>query len=175
MPPTDSIVVMGQVLGPFGILGWVRIRPFTEAPDGLLDYAKWWLRAPGAADWREVARLEGRMHSGTVLARLSGVDAREQVLALRGAEVGVARAMLPRAAQDEVYESDLVGLEVVNREGVRLGQVSSVQDYGAHPVLRVRVDGAEAPGERLIPYVSTHIDRVDLAARRIEVDWQPDY
>ena len=175
MPPADSIVVMGQVLGPFGILGWVRIRPFTQASDGLLDYETWWLRAPGASDWREMKRLEGRMHSGTVLARVSGVDTREQVLGLRGAEVGVARAMLPRAAQDEIYESDLVGLDVVNREGVRLGQVSAVQDYGAHPVLRVRVDSTGTSGERLIPYVSAHIDRVDLAARRIEVDWQPDY
>ena len=43
----DDIVVMGQVLLPYGVKGWLRIRPHTESPDGLLQFKAWWLRAPG--------------------------------------------------------------------------------------------------------------------------------
>ena len=66
------------------------------------------------------------------------------------------------------------GLAVVNREGVVLGAVAEVIDNGAHPILRVRpADGA--PGERLIPWVPAFVDAVDVAARRIDVDWPADF
>jgi 16S rRNA processing protein RimM len=84
----------------------------------------------------------------------------------------VPRAALPAAADNEIYWADLVGLAVVNREGVALGEVREVADFGAHPMLRV-VDAGGV--ERLIPFVVAYVDSVDVAARRVDVDWQPDY
>ena len=165
---------MAQVLAPFGVLGWIRIRPFSGEPDAMLKLAHWWLRPAGADTWREVTRLGGRLHSGAVLALLEGVATREAALALRGAEIGVPRSALPPPERGEIYWADLVGLAVVNRDGVALGHVVAVQDYGAHPVLRVAPGEGETRAERLIPFVAAHVDQVDLPARRIEVDWQPD-
>ena len=68
-------------------------------------------------EWRELHKVAARMHSGVLLATLEGVATREDALALRGCEVGVPRAALPLARKDEIYWVDLVGLEVVNREG----------------------------------------------------------
>lgn len=171
-PRSDDIVVMAQVTAPYGVQGWVKARPFTAAPDALLSFSRWWLRRVGQGDWKEVRRLDGRMHSGMVLAQLEGAANREEAAVLRGAEIGVRRADLGEPARGEIYWSDLVGLAVVNREGVRLGEVAAVEEYGAHPVLRVADADAAA---MLIPFVDAHVDRVDLAAGRIEVDWQPDY
>ncbi len=165
---------MAQVLAPYGVQGWIRIRSFSGAPDALLAYGHWWLRPKGADGWREVVRLGGRMHSGSVVALLEGVATREAVLALRGAEIGVPRAAMPPLERDEIYWADLVGLDVVNREGVALGQVVAVQEYGAHPVMRVAPGLGDARSERLIPFVAAHVDEVDVPARRIVVDWQAD-
>jgi 16S rRNA processing protein RimM len=166
---------MAQVLSPYGVQGWIRLRPFSGDAASMLGHRRWWLRAAGSDDWREVTRAAGKVHSGSVLALLDGVTTREAAVALRGAQVGVPRSALPALAPGEVYWADLVGLEVVNREGVALGQVVAVQDYGAHPVLRVVPAEGQARAERLIPFVPAHVDDVDLPARRIEVDWQPDY
>lgn len=174
-PRPDAMVVMAHVQAPYGVQGWVRIRSFSSEPDTMLKYAHWWLRPAGSDTWREVARLGGRMHSGAVLALLEGIATREAALALRGAEIGVPRDAMPALGRGEIYWADLVGLEVVNREGVALGQVVSVQEYGAHPVMRVAPGADARRAERLIPFVAAHVDRVDLPARRIEVDWQPDY
>ena len=72
---------------------------------------------------------------------------------------------------------DLVGLAVVNREGVSLGQVSDLMATGPQQVLVVHETpaGADKPVERLIPFVAAYVDTVDVAARQIVVDWQPDY
>jgi 16S rRNA processing protein RimM len=93
--------------------------------------------------------------------------------ALRGARVFIGRASFPTPDPDEFYWVDLIGLQVFNREGVLLGEVLGLIDNGVHSVLQVRADPAAA--ERLIPFVAAYVDRVDLAARRIDVDWGLDY
>ena len=82
------------------------------------------------------------------------------------------RDALPAPADDEIYVADLVGLAVVNREGVALGRVTEVRDGGAHPLLYVTApDG----GLRLIPYVDAVIRAVDRDAATIDVEWGADY
>jgi 16S rRNA processing protein RimM len=174
-PSAEAIVVMARVLAPYGVSGWLKTWPFSAAPDALLSYKRWWLRLPGSTTWREVAPVGGRVHSGLVLAQLATIDTREAALALRGAEIGVQREAMPALDPGAVYWADLIGLAVVNRAGAVLGRVVEVQDYGAHPVLRVAPVQEAGRSERLIPLVAAYVDRIDLPGRRIEVDWQPDY
>lgn len=166
---------MGRILAPHGVRGWIKVEPLSAAPDALLAYAAWWIRTARATAWREWQMTSGRLHSGALLAQLEGVTTRDDALALRGGEIGVPWAALPRAKKGEIYWADLEGLEVHNREGAMLGIVAEVVAHGAHPLLRV-ARPAEAPGPaRLIPFVPAIVDRVDLAARRIDVDWGEDY
>jgi 16S rRNA processing protein RimM len=114
-----------------------------------------------------------REHGAALIAQLAGIGDRETAAALKGADIGVPRAALPAAKANEIYYSDLVGLAVVNRQGVRMGLVAKVQDFGAHPVLCI-TDEVSAT-ERMIPFVAAYVDGVDVAAGRIDVDWQLDY
>jgi 16S rRNA processing protein RimM len=123
--------------------------------------------------WREYRIEASREHGASLIAHLAGIGDREAAAALKGADVGVPRATLPALAENELYYSDLVGLAVVNRQGESLGVVAKVQDFGAHPVLCV-ADGVTAQ-ERMIPFVAVYVDGVDVAAGRIDVDWQVDY
>jgi len=162
---------MGRVAAPYGVKGWLKVVPMTSAPDTLLTHAQWWLRKRGG-EWQQVRLESGRPHGNALVVQLSGLPDREAAAAFAGGEVGVPRSALPAPARGEIYWADLVGLAVWNREGERLGEVDAVQEYGAHPVLRV-VDGAGAA--RLIPFVAAYVDAVDVAGRRIDVDWQKDY
>lgn len=165
---------MGRIAAPYGVKGWVKVQPLTSEPETLLGYAQWWLRRRGGEGaWQAHTLESGRQHGATLLAQLSGLPDREAAARLAGAEIGVPRSALPPVAEDEYYWADLVGLAVVNREGVVLGEVAAIDDYGAHPVLRVAK--LQEKGELLIPFVEAYVDRVDAAGRRIEVDWQPDY
>ncbi len=160
---------MGRVAAPFGVKGWVKIVPFTAAPATLARYRRLWI---GRRDeWREVAVEEAAVHGATVVARLAGCGDRDAAARLKGAELAVPRAALPAAAPGEFYWADLVGLDVVNGAGEPLGQVRELFSTGANDVMRV----GEGKGERLLPFVATVVKKVDLAARRIEVDWKLDW
>jgi 16S rRNA processing protein RimM len=163
---------MGRIAAPHGVRGAFRVQPLSEDPASLLAFPQWWIRSSDAAAWKSYQVASSRIHSGSIVAELAGVTTRDAAGALRGASIGVPHELLPALAADEHYQADLVGMAVVNRGGEVLGTVVDFVESGAHPIVRVaRAEG----GERLIPWIEQFIDRVDVAARRIDVDWPVDY
>ena len=114
----DAIVVLGEVVGTYGVRGWLRVRPYSTDPDALLGFAAWRLKPRPR---RRLARSdEGRrdgLHSGSLLVALDGVDTREAALAMKGSLVGVPRAALPAASGDELYWDDLTGSRCATARG----------------------------------------------------------
>ena len=159
---------MGHVVAPFGVQGWIKVHPYTETVDALGDYGTWWLGKQGAHTAYEV--LEAKPHVKEILAKLPGIDDRDAAFALRGMEVAVPRDALPKAKRDEYYWNDLIGLTVVNTEGVAFGSVKTVLSTGANDVLVVNGDR-----ERLIPFLKQVIHTVDLESGMIKVEWGADY
>ena len=161
---------MGRIVAPYGLKGWVRIEPYSPDPNSLGAYASWWVGRDG--NWRELKVAESVLqHGASLVARFEGCTERDAALALKGSEVALERAALPQNAKDEFYWVDLVGLEVVNMRDEGLGAVAELFESGAHPVMRV-VDGET---ERLLPFVEQVVRQVDMAQRRIRVEWELDW
>ena len=164
------MVVMGKVVGAQGIQGWVKVQTFTEYLDGLLDYDTWYVG--NEQDWRPLQVLEANVHGGKVLiAKLQGIADRTAAEKYKGQLIAVPRDSLPEQPEDEYYWSDLVGLSVENLEGEAFGKVDSLLETGANDVLVVKGEH----GEKLIPFIASVIQHVDLKNKKITVDWQADY
>lgn len=167
-PSEDVLVVMGRISAPYAVRGWVKIQPHTEYIDSLLDYPVWHVGRNG--QWRRFRLVEGKVHTQYLLAHLEGVDDRDAAEGLMGMDIAVLREEMPEAEDGEYYWDDLIGLEVVNSEGVALGRVTGLLETGAHDVLQVKGER-----ERLIPFVDAYVREVDLEGGRIVVDWGLDY
>ena len=162
------MVIMGRIVAPYGIYGWLKIQPDTEALDGLGDYATWWL---GRADqWRPFELETVKMHGNVLLAKLKGISDRDAAFALKGSQVAVPREELPAAAEGQYYWADLIGLRVVNQQQVDLGEVVDVFETGANDVLVI-----QGERERLLPFVDQVVLDVDLAAKVMQVDWDAEF
>jgi len=162
-------VVMGRITAPFGIKGWVKLQPFTAAPENLTAYPEWWIGSEDAG-WQAIRVEQAVAQMGSVVAKLPGCEDRDAAMLYRGRDVAIARSAFPEAAENEFYFADLVGLKVVNEQDEDLGTVSRVFETGANDVLVV-----EGDRERLIPFTEQVIRKVDLAGRVIRVDWGADY
>lgn len=180
--PEDAVEV-GRILGAWGVKGSIKVLPFSSDPQALFSSRRWFLQPPatprpfkpGAPLLPRLLKITQAKEQGdAIVATAQEVSDRTSAEDLKGARVFVSRASFPTTDSDEFYWVDLMGLSVVNRAGERLGVVADLLDTGAHSVLRV-LDDAEPPVERLIPFVSVYIDRVDQAARQITVDWGLDY
>lgn len=177
--PADAIEV-GRILDAWGIKGWFKVLPYSASPEALFSSKRWFLlpSEKGAKTFTGPAKLsikEAKDHSDSVVASAHEVADRDAAEALRGARIFVARSSFPTPDKDEYYWIDLIGLDVVNREGVALGTVSELMSTGPQTVLVVAYEQEGKPAERMIPFVSAYVDAVDLPTRRITVDWQPDY
>ena len=185
--PDDAIEV-GLVLGAWGIKGGIRVRPFSRDPEALFSSRRWFLRPPEPkpglrlpSAWPAVLHItSSKPQGGSVVATAQELPDRNAAEALQGARIYIARSSFPTAGDGEFYWIDLIGLAVINRDGLALGRVVGLIDTGAHSVLQLRrPDAAEGAtgeaSERLIPFVAAYIDDVNLAERRITVDWGLDF
>jgi 16S rRNA processing protein RimM len=175
----EDLTQVGYVSGAYGVTGSIRVTPFSSDADALLNVKTWWLDKPGL---RAVTVRTAKLHGGDVVAQLVGVVGRDASEALKGAAVTIPRSQFPELSADEFYWSDLIGLDVVNLQGEALGRVTDMMDNGAQSILRIQpvagvVDAAAdaKAEERLIPYVDQFVKTVDLAAKKITVDWGLDY
>jgi 16S rRNA processing protein RimM len=158
---------MGRLLGPFGVEGWIKVHAFTETPASLGAFDRWAVRTRDG--WRELALEDFAVHSKGPVAKFAGHDSREAAERLRGADVAVGREALGEAESGTLYQVDLLGLDVVDAAGEKLGEVEAFFKAGDAAVMVVR--GA-ASGERMIPFVQEYVKAVDREARRITVDWK---
>ena len=188
LPWPDDAVEVGRIVGAWGLKGWIKVQPFASDPQALFSTRRWFIKPPeeGAvrrpvaattAPWPTFLKItEAKDHGDVVVALAQDVADRDRAEALRGARLFVARSSFPTPDADEFYWIDLIGLDVVNRDGERLGTVAGLIDTGPHSVLRVApTPGAAETDERLIPFVGAYVDDVNLAERRITVDWGLDF
>ncbi|MEY4760551.1 MAG: ribosome maturation factor RimM [Pseudomonadota bacterium] len=161
----SGYLTLGQVAAPHGVRGGLKVNSFTEPPEALLAQAEWQLVAADGRV-RDVKVRRGDAHRGQLRVELEGIADRDAAQSLAGWTVRVLRDRLPQPAQGEYFREDLIGLEVVNEEGVAMGRLDHFIDAPGGAVMVVK--GAR---EHWIPAARPHLKQVDLAARSVLVDW----
>lgn len=158
-------VTLGRICGLFGVNGWVKVLSYTEPRENILGYAEWFLEHGGALHRVEVEA--GRPAAKHVVAKLRGIDDRDEARRWLGAEISVERSAMPPLEPGQYYWADLEGLTVRNLRGETLGEVDYLMATGANDVI-VLTGGSD----RLIPFVPHVVRDVDLGAGVIVVDWE---
>jgi 16S rRNA processing protein RimM len=159
-------VCLGVVTGPHGVQGAVRIKSFTQAPE---DIARYGPLTDEAGNRCFELSLVGAVR-GVVLARLSGIEDRDQAEALRGLRLHLPRAALPQTEAEEYYHADLIGLEAVLGDGTRVGRVRAIHDFGAGDTLELARPGASPV---MVPFTRAVVPSIELAAGRLVLDPPP--
>lgn len=185
--PADAIEV-GRIADAWGIKGFFKVIPYSASPEALFSSKRWYVLPPeprpGVVLKSKDALFTGcqllkirsaKEHSDTIVVQADGVDDRTTAELLRGVRIFVARSSFPTANKDEFYWVDLLGLTVVNREGVAMGVVKDLISTGPQTVIVIELEIEGKKVETLIPFVSVYIDDVSLPDKRITVDWQLDY
>lgn len=165
----DNTVVVGKIGAPFGVRGWVKVHSFTEPTDNLFGYPL--LMQGHANTWRAIEVEEFKVHGDGFVARLSGVEDRDQAALITNAELAVLRENLPVLDEEEFYWNDLIGLTVYNQDNLELGQVKDFFETGANNVIVVQGEKVE----HLIPFVpEMFVLDINLSTKQMHVQWDPE-
>ncbi len=161
VPP--GLVCLGAFAGARGVKGEVRIKAFTEDPESVAAYGP-----VRDLSGREFTLEEVRVYRDGLLARVRGLNNREEAEALKGTAFYVARAALPPSEDDgEFYYADLEGLRADHEDGTAFGTVRAVHDFGAGDLLEIAL--AETGRRILFPFTREAVPVVDIEGGRVVV------
>lgn len=166
--PDRKRLVVGKLGGPHGVRGWIKVLSHTDPRENIFSYTPWYLKV--GKEWQEVELLDGKPQGKGFIAKLADINNPEQARALMNCQISIFEDQLPELEEGEFYWRDLIGLEVLNQDGVSFGTVKGLIETGANDVLKVVGDR-----ERLLPYIDQVILKVDVKAGRIDVDWEADF
>jgi len=164
---SQRLVLMGAILGAHGIKGEVKVKSFAAKPAAIADYGT-------LTDTKHKRSFDlsvvgaGDAAKGVVIARIAGISDRNAAEALKGVELFVERERLPAPADpEEYYLADLIGLAAFDSKGETLGEIVSVDNYGAGDLLLV----VPADGEGfVVPFNKAFVPVVDVAGGRVVLD-----
>ena len=173
-PSAEDLIVLGKITSVHGVRGEVKIYSFTDPIDNLLDYPTWTLKRDGEV--KQVELVSGRLQGKVLVAKLKGLDDREVARTLAGFDICVPRALLPDLDDGEYYWHQLEGLKVIDLQGQLLGRLDHLLETGSNDVMVVKpCPGSLDDRERLLPYTEQCVQKVDLAAGEMRVDWDADF
>jgi 16S rRNA processing protein RimM len=155
-------VLIGRISGAQGLKGEVRIAAYTVEPADIAAYGSL-TDEIGGQSFEILSVRQGRNRA--IIARLAGVSDRNAAGLLTGTNLYVPREAFPPAAAGEYYYSDLSGLAAFSPDGETIGEIVSVQNFGAGDLLELR--SAQGGRTEFIPFNDAHVPEVDLSSGRI--------
>ena len=175
LPRADAtehpILIVGRLGKAHGIRGWQYLQSFTSPPENLFDYRPWHLQHKTQPHWFLLETVEWREYRGGFLVRLPKISAPESARDMIGTHIGVSKAALGEAQEDEYFWHELIGCTVVNQQGIQLGRIEQLFETGAHPVMVV--EGGEK--SHLIPFTRAFALTVDLPKKEVQVNWMEEW
>lgn len=154
-------VVIGVISAPHGVRGTLRVRP-----PGSGRHLRRGVEPVVDGERRRI--LASRQTPKGFLVDLEGIADRNLAASLRGSELTLDRDELDAPDEEEFYVGDLVGLEVYDKAGTRIGSVADVLETPAHEILLIR-DDEEEPAEHYVPFTHEHVPTVNPEGGRIVV------
>ncbi len=170
------LIIMGKIGSAYGVRGWLRMISSAEKVTDIFSYQPWFIKQ--SAKWQQV-ELEGwKYHNQHLIIKINTVDDRESASLLSNLDIFVDAAKLPSLETGEYYWKDLIGCRVVTTSGYELGHVVDMMATGSNDVMLIKAMPEDKFGiqERLLPFIDDQVIKaVDLAAKLIEADWDPDF
>lgn len=157
-----KLICIGQILGAHGVCGMCKLASFTDEPDDVVNYG-----VPTDDKGKRKFTLELHSWNKThFIARIGGIDTREQAEAMKGTKLYVPREALPEAEEGDYYYTDLIGLEARLADGSVYGKVVDVKNYGAGDIIEVSRPG----GAELLPFNNDTVLEVHAAKGYLLLD-----
>lgn len=176
---SSELLVIGKFTTVYGVRGWLKVHSYTEPLDNLFSYPECYVEFQGR--WQALELAEGKRHGKGLVARIKGVEDREQARLYGQCNIAIAEAALPELASEEFYWHQLQGLQVeattAQGEAVILGRIKDMMETGANDVMVVlgNKDSIDTR-ERLIPYLPDQVVLdIDIEAGTMRVDWDPEF
>lgn len=158
MAAITNRIFLGQIGAAHGIKGQVRIATHTQDPEAIGSYGPLETDRPGLT----ITLTRVRLQKNVVIAHIKGISDRNAAEQLNGVSLFVDRSRLPEPDdEDDFYHTDLIGLDARLENGVSIGKVSALPNFGAGDLIEVR--DPQSGDTYLYPFTKAVVPDVNVA------------
>jgi len=176
MNQSDDYILLGKISGVHGIKGWVKVFSFTSPRVKITEYSQWFMKSSTDQVWKPQKLIEGKEQGKNIIARLDGINYRDQAEGLVGTEIAIHKDQLEVLAENEYFWRDLIGLSVETNTGEKLGQIDWLFNTGSNDVIVIKDKQSADSKEHLLPYLFDDVIKsVDLENSLMIVEWDPEF
>lgn len=174
--PPPHPVVIGRIVGAYGILGWVRVISFTEQNDNIFHYSPYFTIIQST--WKSIYLDQWKLIGKHYIVKIRGISNRDSAQLLSRCNIIIDDTQFPRINNDEYYWRDLIGCAVITVPGVLLGNIVSIIETTANDVLVVKMHQSNPHRIKncLIPFlIKRVIKNINFITHIVTVDWDPNF
>lgn len=153
----DKRVCLGAIVGVHGIKGEVKVKSWTAKDRDIGSYG---VLQDKSGNREFCLKVVG--HSKELLrCKIKGIDDRNAAEALIGTELYINRKALPDLAEEEYYQTDLIGLRVLAEPDLaEIGQVTGIYNFGAGDILEIKI--SDTGKTEMIPFTKVYVPKVNI-------------
>lgn len=151
------MIILGKIVGTFGIKGELKIYPLTNYKEMFLEFQ--YLLIATDKDLIKVNVVKARIQKNTIIVLLEGINSINQAQDFIGKDILIEESLLPKLDETEEYVYKLLGMKVYLENNELLGSISDVFDNGAHGIYEIK---NEAGKELLIPILEDTVIKRDF-------------
>lgn len=158
-------IALGIIRKAHGVRGEASVEAWSDSPERFTEVSAVTLVSPDESSTRDAAIESVRIHAGRALVKFAGIESPEEVQLLQNWTVEVPSSEARKLDDDEYFLHDLVGLRLIDADGVERGKVIEIEETGGGVLLVV-----EGPRGRFdVPFAADICTKVDLDAKTIAV------
>jgi 16S rRNA processing protein RimM len=159
-------IALGIIRKAHGVRGEASVEAWSDSPERFADVSAVTLVSPDESSTRDVSIESVRIHAGRALVKFGGIDSPEEVQLLQNWTVEVPSSQARKLDEDEYFLHDLVGLRLIDAEGVERGNVIGIEETGGGVLLVV----TGPRGKFDVPFAADICTKVDLDSKTILVN-----
>ncbi len=168
---SDEMIVIAKVGATYRLKGELKLYVLSDSIETALSYGQWYIKKASDRTWAVLTGESVSRIGDKIIIQFADANVKEIAAKYTNALIAVPRSVLKETADDEYYWVDLIGMQVVNKEGQSFGKVDDILDTGANEVLCCK----HKDQSYLIPFVNDYVIEVNKDQKLITVDWQYDY
>ncbi|WP_343188091.1 ribosome maturation factor RimM [Buchnera aphidicola (Ceratoglyphina bambusae)] len=168
------MILIGKIIKPYGVLGWLKIISFTEKPKQIFKYLPWYYidkenkyKKIKLKNWKNITKNK-------LLIKIKNINNRNISEKLVKKKIFIKKSSLPKLLKNEYYYKDIIGCKIYDSiKNTLLGTVKKIIDSKTFDVLVIKKEkNKSANKEILIPFIiNKYIKNVDIYNKKITVIW----
>ena len=153
-------VVIGKISAPHGVRGEVRIVPLTDFPERFENLKTVFLEDDSKMELESV-----KFSNKFIIVKFKNINSRNDIEIFNGKLLMLNRSDIPSLPEGEYYNFDIIGLEVIDDKGSKLGKITEVLKTGSNDVYVV-----EGKKQILVPALKKVVKEINLADGFMKVE-----